>query len=161
VALSALSQRHDNDFSLTSLQFIIASIDVSGFLHGSTCMGEVMSKLSLGAIVLLSSPWMLAVAGASSTDQNPTSRSTESQQSQTATIEGCVSGIVDSFVLTDAKGKTYDLTGGTVQLAGRVGHKVRVLGEEDKVDEAEMILAGGPLAAFRVEKVHSLSATCK
>ena len=128
-------------------------------------IGGIMSRTSLAAAILLFSfACILAQAGTLPARVDPTSNTQstdQSDKSQTATIEGCVSGIVDSFVLTDAKGKTYDLTGDTVQLTNRVGHKVRVAGEEDRVEEAELIPAGGPVAAFRVEKVHSLSATCK
>ena len=124
-----------------------------------------MSKLSLGAVILLlSSAWTLARVSTPPTDQSPASSTQSRQQhdkSQTATIEGCLSGNVDAFVLTGANGKTYELTGDAAQLTGRVGHKVRVWGHADSATEAEFITAGGPHAAFAVEKVHSLSAACK
>ena len=123
-----------------------------------------MSKLSLTAILLFSAAWTLATAGAPPRDENPTNTTQSSQQpgkSHAADIEGCVSLIVDSFVLTDGDGKSYELTGNTNQLADRVGHKVRVQGHTDSVTEAELIPAGEPHAAFEVEKVHSLSAACK
>jgi hypothetical protein len=124
-----------------------------------------MSKLSLGAVILLlSSAWTLAQVSTPPTDQNPTSGTQSTEQpdkSQTATIEGCLSSPVDTFVLTDANGKTYELTGDTTQLTGRVGHKVRLWGHADSVADAELITAGGPHAAFGVQKVHSLSAACK
>jgi hypothetical protein len=126
-----------------------------------------MSRLLLGAaILLLSSAWTLTLARVSTppADRNPTSSTQSSQQpakSQTATLEGCLSGAVDDFVLTDTHGKTYELTGDTAQLTARVGNKVRVWGHADSAAEAELITAGGPHAAFGVEKVHSLSAACK
>ena len=119
-----------------------------------------MSKLSLGAaILLLSSAWTLAEVSTPPTDQNPTS-STQSTE-QTATIDGCLSGNVDAFFLTDAHGGTYELTGDTAQLTERVGHKVRLWGYADSVANAELITAGGPHAAFGVKKVQSLSTACK
>jgi hypothetical protein len=124
-----------------------------------------MSKLSLAAVILLlSSAWMLAQVSASPADQNATSSLQATQQpdqSQTATIEGCLSGNVDDFVLTDANGKTYELTGDTAQLTERVGHKVRVWGHADSVADAESMTAGGPHSAFGVQKVRSLSVACK
>lgn len=124
-----------------------------------------MSNLSLGAtILLLSSAWTLAHVSPPLTDPNPTSNAQSTQQpgnSQTAAIEGCLSANVDAYFLTDAHGKTYELTGDTTQLAGRVGHKVRLLGHADSAAEAELITAGGPHGAFGVEKAHSLSAACK
>jgi hypothetical protein len=124
-----------------------------------------MSKLSLAAaIFLLSSAWTLAQVSTAPTDQNPTGSTPSTQQpdqSQTASIEGCLSSTVDDFVLTDANGKTYELTGDTAQLTERVGHKVRVWGNADSVADAESITAGGPHAAFGVQKVRSLSVACK
>jgi len=124
-----------------------------------------MSRLSLGTAILLLSPaWTLAQVSNPSTDQNPTSSKQSTQQpdkSQTATIEGCLSGIVDTFVLTDANGKTYELTGDTAQLTERVGHKVRLWGHAGSSGGGEKIPAGEPHASFGVEKVESLSATCK
>jgi hypothetical protein len=123
-----------------------------------------MSQLSLGAaILLLSSAWTPAQVSTPPTDQNPTS-STQSRQpanTQTATVEGCLSSTVDAFVLTDAKGKTYELTGDTAQLTERAGHKVRVWGHADSTADAELMIAGGPHSAFGVEKIRSLSVACK
>jgi hypothetical protein len=116
-----------------------------------------MSRLSLGAaILLLSSAWTLARAGTGST------QSTEQPgRSQTARIEGCLSSVVDDFVLTAANGRTYELTGNTAQLTARVGNQVRVWGHSDSPAGAESTVAGGPHTAFGVEKVQSLSAGCK
>jgi outer membrane protein OmpA-like peptidoglycan-associated protein len=124
-----------------------------------------MSKLSrAAAILILSSAWTVGSAIPPPRGENPTSSAQSTQQpgnSQTADIEGCIFGDVDSFVLTDAHGKSYRLTGNTNQLAGRVGQKVRVQGHADSVTEAELIAAGGPHAAFEVQKVDTLSAACK
>jgi len=124
-----------------------------------------MSRLSLGAAILLLSPaWTLAQVSTPSTDQNPASSTQAAQQSdksQTATIEGCLSGIVDTFVLTGANGKCYELTGDTAQLTERVGHKVRLWGHAGSLGGGEKITTGEPQASFGVEKVVSLSATCK
>jgi len=124
-----------------------------------------MRKLSHAAAVLLfSAIWTLAPASAPPAGENPSGTTQSSQQPgsvQTTVIEGCISSVVDGFVLTDANGKRYELSGNTNQLAGRVGEKVGVQGHTDSVREAELIPAGGPHAAFQVEKVHSLSAACK
>jgi len=125
-----------------------------------------MSVLSLGAAILLLSPAStFARVSTPSIDPSRSSSSTQSAQqpgiSQTSTIEGCLSGNVDAFVLTRTNGKTYELTGDAAQLTGRIGHKVRLWGHADDAADAELITAGGPHAAFGVEKVRSLSTSCK
>lgn len=118
-----------------------------------------MSKLSLGALILLlSSAWTLAQA---STPPTSTQSTRHHDKSQAATVEGCLSSVVDDFVLTDANGKTYQLTGDTNQLTQRVGQRVRLVGYADSTAEAEWITAGGPQAAFGVKEAHSLSGACK
>lgn len=72
-----------------------------------------------------------------------------------------MAGNVDAFVLTRANGMTYELTGDTAQLAGRIGHQVRLFGQVDTAADAELITAGGPHGAFDVEKAQSLSTSCK
>jgi hypothetical protein len=114
-----------------------------------------MSKLSLGAaILLLPSAWTLAQINTPPTAQNPTA------DKPTQAIQGCLSGVNDALVLTDANGKAYALTGDTAELTGRVGHKVRLWGHAS-VGGGELITDGGPHASFGVEKVKSLSTTCK
>jgi hypothetical protein len=104
-----------------------------------------MINFSLGAAILLL--WFAAPA-----------QSTNS--TRLAVIEGCLSGDVDAFVLTVANGKVYPLSGNTNQLTGRVGHKVRLWGQAVSGDP-EQIPAGVPQATFEVEKVRSLSVSCK
>jgi hypothetical protein len=53
------------------------------------------------------------------------------------------------------------ITGDTTQLTGRIGHKVRLWGHVDDAADAELITAGGPHGAFGVERVRSLSSSCK
>jgi hypothetical protein len=84
----------------------------------------------------------------------------QTANSQQATIEGCLSGDVDAFVLTAANGRTYRLSGDTNPLTGRVGHKVRVWAESVSGDPEQMN-AGVSQATFDVQKVRSLSASCK
>ena len=67
----------------------------------------------------------------------------------------------EPFVLTDANGKTYDLTGDTKMLESNIGHKVRLSGAAGNTGGGELITAKGPQGTFGVKKVESLSATCK
>lgn len=131
-----------------------------------------MNKFSLGAtILILSSAWTLAQVSTPPTDENPTSSAQSAQQpdkSQTApsdksaqAIEGCLSGSANVFKLTDATGKTYELTGDTSMLADNVGHQVSLWGHAGSSGGGEKISAAGPQATFGVEKVKSLSDTCK
>ena len=131
-----------------------------------------MSKLSFTlAIFLLSSVWMVAQVSTSLRDQNPTGSGQSTQQpdkSQTATkdksakaVEGCLSGAANVFTLTVANGKTYELTGDTHMLNENVGHKVRLWGRASTSGGGVTITAQGSQATFDVEKVESLSPTCK
>lgn len=132
-----------------------------------------MTKLSFTVtILLLSSAWMVAqLSSTSLTDQNPTGTGQSAQQpdkSQTATkdksgrvVEGCLSGAANVFTLTVANGKTYELTGDTHMLKENVGHKVRLSGRASTSGGGVTITAQGSQATFDVEKVESLSPTCK
>lgn len=121
-----------------------------------THKGELMSRLWLGAaILLLSSAWMFAQPGTAPADRYPTSNP------PARTIEGCLSSLDDDFVLTDANGKRYQLTGDVAQLTARVGHKVRVSGHVDNVRDAELMVAAGPFGAVSVHDIKSLSAGCR
>lgn len=106
------------------------------------------------AVLACATSWALAQGGYS---QQP-------DQSQTATgksIVGCLSGAADTFVLTDAKGKTYELTGDTSMLKDNVGHKVRLYGNVGSSGGGEKTSPRGPQATFGVKKVEALSDTCK
>lgn len=129
-----------------------------------------MTKLSLApAILLLSLAWM--AASTQPAGQNPTGSAQSAQQpdksqaptsdSSAQAIEGCLSGGANVFVLTDAKGKTYELTGDSSMLNDNVGHKVRLFGHASSSGGGAQITTQGPQATFGVEKVQSLSPTCK
>ena len=129
-----------------------------------------MSTLSLRpAVLLLSSVWMLAQISAGSMNQNPANpQSTQQPDKSRATsdkagdvIEGCLSGAANVFTLTDATGKTFELTGDTRDLAGNVGHKVRLFGYSGTSGAGNVTTVGGPQATFGVKKVQSLSSTCQ
>jgi hypothetical protein len=131
---------------------------------------DVMSKLSVrAAVLLLSSVWVLAQISAASMNQNPASpESTQQPDKSRATsdkagdvVEGCLSGAADVFTLTDATGKTYELTGDTRDLAGNVGHKVRLFGYVGNSGGGNVTTVSGPQATFGVKKVQSLSSTCQ
>jgi len=85
-----------------------------------------MRKLFLlSAFVLLLSAWVVAQATA------PMGGSSQSSSNANETsITGCLSGSGGSYTLTDASGKTYQLTGDASKLGDEVGHQVRVKGSE-------------------------------
>lgn len=128
-----------------------------------------MRKFSLiTAILLLCSAWMVAQSSPPSAEQQPASPAQQSDKSQAAAsdkagqpIEGCLSGAADTFKLTDANGKTYELTGDTSGLKDNVGHQVRLWGNAGSSGGGEKISAGGAQATFGVTKVTSISPTCK
>lgn len=136
-----------------------------------------MRKLSLvAAILLLSSAWVVAQSGTAPSDQNPSSTSPSAQQpaqqpdtSQTSaggqTVEGCVGGSAGNYTLTDASGKTYQLSGDTSKLADHVGHQVRVTGDEGAgaSGAASSGAAGGAAGgsnSITVKKVKMISSSC-
>jgi hypothetical protein len=125
-----------------------------------------MRKFSLiTAILLLCSAWMVAQSSPPSAD--PASQSAQQSDKSQASdqsgqpIEGCLSGAADTFKLTDATGKTYELTGDTHGLAENVGHQVRLWGNAGSSGGGEKISASGAQATFGVTKVKSISPTCK
>jgi hypothetical protein len=135
-----------------------------------------MAKLFLAtAVLLLSSACALAQSSTSpdtkDSSQYPDSSSQTAQQPDKSkqstadhgaqTIEGCLSGAADTFVLTDASGKTYELNGDTSQLNANVGHKVRLTGSLGNTGGGVTSSTNGPQAIFGVKKVKSLSDTCK
>jgi hypothetical protein len=133
-------------------------------------------KMLLTATILLWSSWALAQSGTPTTtndgSQNPGSSSPSTQQSDDKsqqakshhkgqTVVGCLSGAADTFVLTDASGKTYELLGATKQLQANVGHKVQLWGNRDSTGGGARTEPGGEQALFGVKKVKSLSDSCK
>jgi len=63
--------------------------------------------------------------------------------------------------LTDATGKTYELTGDTRGLDQNVGHKVRLFGNIGSSGGGSATSVRGPQATFGVKKIQSLSSTCQ
>jgi hypothetical protein len=125
-----------------------------------------MRKFSLiTAILLLCSAWTVAQSNPPSAAQDPASAQ-QSDKSQTAsdqagqTVDGCLSGAANTFKLTDATGKTYELTGDTSGLNENVGHQVRLWGNAGSSGGGEKISASGAQATFGVTKVKSISPTC-
>jgi hypothetical protein len=121
---------------------------LSGLSATSNRSGGAMMNVSLAAAILLVSFDPFSVPA-----QEPVT-------SQSASIEGCLSSNVDDFFLTTVNGKGYPLGGDTNLLAARVGHTVRVWGQPVSGD-AEKINGGVQQVSFEVQKVQSLSASCK
>jgi hypothetical protein len=127
------------------------------------------------AILLLASAFTLAQSttppAANDSSQNPATSAPPAQQpdeTQKATsdkgehtLDGCLSGAADTFVLTDATGKTFQLFGETSELKANVGHQVRLWGEAAGTGGGERTSASGEKMTFGVKKVKSLSDTCK
>jgi len=120
------------------------------------------------AIMLLSCAWVAAQNRPAADSSQPSQQYPSTQQpdkSQTSTsgqehaahsVEGCLGGAAGSYTLTDASGKTYQLTGDTSKLAEHVGHTVQVSGTEDT---SAATGAGAP-AALNVKKVKMVSPSC-
>jgi hypothetical protein len=133
-----------------------------------------MKRLLTATILLLWSSWALAQSGTPTTtndgSQNPGNSSPSTQQPDKSqktkshhgqTVKGCLSGAADTFVLTDASGKTYELLGATRELQANVGHKVQLWGNKSSSGGGERTTAKGPQAIFGVKEVKSLSERCK
>ena len=84
---------------------------------------------------------------------------TDSDQPARA-VEGCLASVDDAFILAAPDGKTYRVTGDVAQLTARAGNTVRLWGHQDKVVEAEWMIAGGAHAVFNAEKALVISAGC-
>src|SRR5215472_11859580 len=112
------------------------------------------------AVLALATAWALA-QGAASQKPDQSQQPDQSPAKTGHSVEGCLSGAADEFVLTDATGKTYLLTGDTSGLKDNVGHKVRLQGNVGSTGGGDRISASGTQATFGVEKVKSLSDTCK
>jgi hypothetical protein len=130
-----------------------------------------MKKLFLtSTILLLSSMWVLAQSSAQSTaqgqyggaqSQQPDKSKQATSEKGEQTIEGCLSGAANEFVLTDSTGRTYQLLDDTHQLDANVGHQVRLWGSVSLSAGGERSSTTGPQKIFGVKKVQSLSDKCK
>src|SRR5260370_42266846 len=101
-----------------------------------------MKLLLTTTILLLWSSWALAQSGTPTTtndgSQNPGSSSPSMQQPDKSqnpksrhanqTLDGCLSGAANTFVLTDASAKTNELLGATREWAANVRRPVRLRG---------------------------------
>ena len=125
------------------------------------------------AILLLASSLALAQGGtppaATDSQQNPAASKPAQQPDETQkaqsdkgeqTLDGCLSGAANTFVLTDATGKTFELLGKTSELAANVGHQVRLWGEAAGTGGGVASNPRGQQMTFGVKKVKSLSDTC-
>jgi hypothetical protein len=130
-----------------------------------------MKKLFLtSAILLLSSMWALAQSSAQPTTQDqyggaqsqqPDKSKQGTSEKGEQTIEGCLSGAANEYVLTDSTGRTYELLDDTHQLDANVGHQVRLTGSVSLSAGGERSSTRGPQKIFGVKKVQSLSDKCK
>lgn len=113
-------------------------------------------------LVLLSSSLLLTQNSATSGQQQPDkSKTSASDHKGQQSIEGCLAGAADTFTVTAADGKTYQLVGGdTSTLNQNVGHRVRAWGYKEGPGASGRISASGPYS-FGVKSVESLSDTCK
>ena len=123
-----------------------------------------MRKIDLAiAVFMLSSACMLAQVNTAATNSNsaPPAQSSQVRSKNSQTIEGCLSGAANTFVLTDSAGKTYYLTGATSQLNANLDHKVRLWGTAASTGGGQIITAQGVQATFGVKKVLSLANSCQ
>ena len=111
------------------------------------------------AVVLLSSSWVLA-QNSPPPAQTPHKSKTEKSDKSGDTVEGCLTGAADTFTLTDAKGRTYQLTGDTSGLKENVGHMVRLYGSAATSGPSPFSVYGTQ-ATFGVKQVTSLADKCK
>ena len=120
-----------------------------------------MKKLFVETAIVLLSSLCLFTQSSSQATQQPGQSQTSTSDQGAHTVEGCLTGAADTFVLTDAAGKRYELTGDTKMLEPNVGHKVRLWGNAGNTGGGELITPNGPQATFGVKKVKSLSDSCK
>src|SRR5258708_30698348 len=117
-----------------------------------------MKRLFLTTVILiLSSSWGLTQSSSPSGQQPDKSQAAAEHKGQKS-IEGCLSGAADSFMLTEATGNRYELIGDTSGLNKNIGHKVRLWGYVDDTGGSTRISASGPYL-FGVKSVESLADT--
>jgi hypothetical protein len=120
-----------------------------------------MKRLFLTTVILLlSSSWGLTQSRSPSGQQPDKSQAAAAEHKGQKSIEGCLSGAADSFTLTAASGKRYELIGDTSGLNANIGHTVRLWGDLDDTGGSTRISASGPYL-FGVKSVESLADTCK
>ncbi len=122
-----------------------------------------MKRLFLATVILLlSSSWASTQTSSPSGQQQPPDKSQTSaaEHKGQKSIEGCLSGAADTFILRDDTGKKYELIGDTSGLNENVGHQVRLWGNNENTGGSTRISASGPYL-FGVKSVESLSDTCK
>ena len=109
------------------------------------------------ALVMLSS---CALAQNNPSAQHSTGKSQTATSDQSGhTVEGCLTGAADTFTLTDAQGRPYQLTGDTSGLNANIGHWVRLYGSAGTSGPSPFSV-WGTQATFGVKKVESLAGKC-
>lgn len=119
-------------------------------------------RLATVLLVLLSSSLLLTQNSATPGQQQPDkSKTSASDHKGQQAVEGCLTGAANTFTVTTASGKTYELVGGdTATLNQNVGHQVRIWGSSEGPEAGGRISASGPYH-FGLKSVESLSDTCK
>ena len=82
----------------------------------------MMRYLLAVTVLLLGANWAVA--------QNYPSQSKSANTASQTTVVGCLSGSAGSYMLTDKKGNSFELTGDTAKLSEHVGHEMKVTGTE-------------------------------
>jgi hypothetical protein len=82
----------------------------------------MMRYLLAVTVLLLGASWAAA--------QNYPSQSKSANTTSQTTVVGCLSGSAGSYMLTDKKGNSFELTGDTAKLSEHVGHEIKVTGTE-------------------------------
>ena len=62
--------------------------------------------------------------------QNYPSQSKSANTASQTTVVGCLSSSAGSYMLTDKKGNSFELTGDTAKLSEHVGHEMKMTGTE-------------------------------
>src|SRR5438309_11678650 len=101
-----------------------------------------MKKMLLTTVVL--------VAGMAFAQTDSTATSANSQNTQSNSMQGCLSGTSGNFSIADQSGKSFKLAGAQSDLQKNVGHMVELQGAADATDSS----------TYNVTSVKSVADTC-
>jgi hypothetical protein len=123
-----------------------------------------------GILILLGSGLVattLAVAQdmpSSSNTDSAQSKQTQTRQTSSGVIRGCLSGSAGNYTITDQNGMQYTINGPDNNLQGSVGHEVEVTTSQDQSSQTSTQgdqTTASATNSVQVSNLHDLGSSCK
>lgn len=114
------------------------------------------SLMSLASVFLLASASVMA-------QETGVPNNESGAPSYRTTIEGCLSGAIGNYTLTDYSGASYQLTGNSEQLKAHVGDTVRLSGVLTPISHVPLAMSEGTQTqpTLSVSSLQKISGVCK